>query len=190
MIELLEIHDFLDGETLAALRAELGAAGGADAKVTGSRPEASVESMVRRTTRLAVPAETRERVRGLLVARKGEIAAHFGVELGECEEPQFLRYRTGDYFVAHQDGNTPLVHDDTRFRRVSTVLFLSAPSEEPAPDTYGGGSLVFHGPFTGPVIRHRVAPSPGTLVAFRSETTHEVTPVTHGERYTIAAWFR
>jgi len=28
------------------------------------------------------------------------------------------------------------------------------------------------------------------LVAFRSETTHEVTPVTHGERYSIASWFR
>ena len=31
---------------------------------------------------------------------------------------------------------------------------------------------------------------PGTLVTFRSETTHEVTPVTHGVRYTIATWFR
>ena len=31
---------------------------------------------------------------------------------------------------------------------------------------------------------------PGTLVAFRSETTHEVTPVTHGERYSIVSWFR
>ena len=31
---------------------------------------------------------------------------------------------------------------------------------------------------------------PGTLVAFRSETTHEVTPVTHGERFSIASWYR
>jgi SM-20-related protein len=32
--------------------------------------------------------------------------------------------------------------------------------------------------------------APGTLVAYRAETTHEVTPVTHGERFTIVSWFR
>jgi SM-20-related protein len=148
-----------------------------------------VETLVRRTTLLAVSPETKERVRSLLLARKEEIGAHFGVELADCEEPQFLRYRTGDYFVAHQDGNTPMIRDDTRFRKVSAVLFLSTHSEEPAADAYGGGALVFHGPFT-TTLRVPVTPPPGTLVAFRSETTHEVTPVTHGERYTIAAWFR
>ncbi|MCA1578026.1 MAG: 2OG-Fe(II) oxygenase [Acidobacteria bacterium] len=30
----------------------------------------------------------------------------------------------------------------------------------------------------------------GTLIAFRAETTHEVTPVTHGERYSMVSWFR
>ena len=34
------------------------------------------------------------------------------------------------------------------------------------------------------------AEHPGSLVTFRSETTHEVTPVTHGVRYTFATWFR
>jgi predicted 2-oxoglutarate/Fe(II)-dependent dioxygenase YbiX len=32
--------------------------------------------------------------------------------------------------------------------------------------------------------------APGTLVAYRAETTHEVTPLTHGERFTVATWFR
>ena len=31
---------------------------------------------------------------------------------------------------------------------------------------------------------------PVTLVAFRAETTHEVTPVTHGERHSIVYWLR
>jgi predicted 2-oxoglutarate/Fe(II)-dependent dioxygenase YbiX len=31
---------------------------------------------------------------------------------------------------------------------------------------------------------------PGSLVAFRSETTHEVIPVTHGERFTVVSWYR
>ena len=104
MIDLLRIAGFLDADALAALRAELAAAAGDDAKVTGRSPEASVQSMVRRTTRLAVAPATRERVRGLLAARKEEIGEHFGVELGECEEPHFLRYRTGDYFVARGSG--------------------------------------------------------------------------------------
>ena len=110
--------------------------------------------------------------------------------LKECEEPQFLRYEPGDFFVAHQDGNTPLIHDDSRFRKVSVVLFLSRASDEPSPETYGGGELVMHGPYSGPILREKVNAVPGTLVAFRAETTHEVTPVTHGERFTVVSWFR
>jgi SM-20-related protein len=30
---------------------------------------------------------------------------------------------------------------------------------------------------------------PGLLVAFRSDTVHEVLPVTHGERFTVVSWF-
>jgi SM-20-related protein len=29
----------------------------------------------------------------------------------------------------------------------------------------------------------------GLLIAFRSDLLHEVTPVTHGERYTLVSWF-
>ena len=75
-------------------------------------------------------------------------------------------------------------------KRVSAVIFLSEKSEAPAEGTYGGGALVFHGPWTGPELRVAAGARPGSLVAFRAETTHEVTPVTHGVRYTIATWFR
>ncbi len=30
---------------------------------------------------------------------------------------------------------------------------------------------------------------PGLLIAFRSDTSHEVRPVTFGERFTIVTWF-
>jgi SM-20-related protein len=40
-----------------------------------------------------------------------------------------LRYEPGDVFVAHQDGNIPLVWDDSHFRRVSAVILLSEQSE-------------------------------------------------------------
>jgi SM-20-related protein len=124
------------------------------------------------------------------MAQKGALERHFAVALAGCEEPQFLRYHEGDFFVPHQDGNTPLIHDDSRFRKISAVLFLSASSTAPAPDTYGGGELVLHGPYSGPTLRVPVNAPPGTLVTFRAETTHEVTPVTHGERFTIVSWYR
>ena len=190
MIDLLEIEDFLDSATRAEIVAELERAGGAAATVTGAGPGAAVRPMARKATRVDVSPETRALVKERLMERKSEIEARFGVAVAECEDPQFLRYETGDFFVPHQDGNTPILHDDSRFRRVSAVIFLSEKSDEPAPDTYGGGALVFHGPYTGPDIRVEASARPGTLVTFRAETTHEVTPVTHGVRYTIATWFR
>ena len=189
-IDLLEIDGFLDPGEVAALRAELGTAAGAEATVLSTAPAGVVMPRVRKTTRIAVSPATRERVRQRLLDRRDDIAGHFGAEVGECEEPQFLRYEPGDFFVPHQDGNTSMVYDDSRFRRISLVIFLGKQSDEPAPNTYGGGSLVFHGPYNGPQLRVPVTPAPGKLVAFRAETTHEVTMVTHGERYTIVSWYR
>src|SRR5205085_1516987 len=61
---------------------------------------------------------------------------------------------------------------------------------EPLPETYGGGELMLHGPYGSREPPVRADAQPGTLVAFRAETTHEVTPVTHGERFTIVSWYR
>jgi len=151
------------------------AAAGEPATMLGSpRP-----SSARRATRIAVSQNARTAIVGLLEGLKPRIEAHFNRALDGFEAPQFLRYGPGDYFVAHQDGNTPLVHDESRFRKVSVVIFVSAP------DAYSGGSLVLHA--EPPVT---LAPAPGTLVAFPSETTHEVLPVTLGERLSIVSWYR
>jgi SM-20-related protein len=188
MIDLLEIESFLDEDTRARLVAELDASHGAPATVLSADAGGRMDA-ARKSTRVTVSPETRALVRQRLMERKPELEAHFGIQVAECEDPQFLRYETGDYFVAHQDGNTPMIWDDSRFRRISCVIFLSHKADEPAPETYGGGALVFHGPYP---TNERVAAGaqPGSLVTFRAETTHEVTPVTHGVRYTIATWFR
>jgi predicted 2-oxoglutarate/Fe(II)-dependent dioxygenase YbiX len=186
MIDLLMIRDFLDTVRRDEIVAELRLASGSPAAVYGKETAGAVEPRVRKVMRLAVSPETRRYMMRQLLERKGPLEKHFGIDFTECEEPQFLRYADGDYFVAHQDGNTPLIFDQTRHRRVSVVIFLNSQSKEPAPDTYGGGALVFHGP----ARRLPVAAVPGTLVAFRAEVTHEVEPVTHGERYTIVSWYR
>lgn len=189
MIDLLEIGDFLDEAACDALRAELREAGGGPAALLGQDKAGPVQPQVRKATRIAVPSATGRCVKELFMARKEALERHFGLALGDCEEPQFLRYETGDFFVPHQDGNTPLIYDKSRFRKISVVLFLSRPSDEPLPGTYGGGSLVLHGPYSGPELRVSITALPGLLVAFRAETTHEVTPVTHGERFTVVSWF-
>ena len=166
--------------------AELKSSESSAATVYGRTTSGSVDQHVRRTLRVKPSDETVELVTRRLRECREAVEKHFAVALNECEEPQFLRYREGDFFVAHQDGNTGLLRLDTERRLISTVIFLSRESAAPEPDAFCGGSLVFsdlHNSF------HMPAES-GTLVAFRSETTHEVTPVTQGERYSIASWYR
>ena len=186
-IDLLKVCRFFDARACAEIVAEMRAAQGGPANVYGRGEAGAVEERVRRVTRVGASQETVELVRRRLSECRAEVERHFGVGLGVCEEPQFLRYRAGDFFVAHQDGNTPLLRfERERMRRISVVIFLNGQSETPAPDAYGGGWLAFHAPRADTL---RLAPAAGTLAAFRSEATHEVTPVTHGERYTIVSWY-
>jgi predicted 2-oxoglutarate/Fe(II)-dependent dioxygenase YbiX len=105
MIDLLQIDHFLDAAACESLRAELQQAAGTAAMLLGRTGAEAVQPQVRRTTRAAMPPGVRERVTLLLLARKDALERHFGVTLATCEEPQFLRYGPGDFFVAHQDGN-------------------------------------------------------------------------------------
>jgi SM-20-related protein len=183
--------DFLDQSTCDRIVAEMKTAQGLAATVYGQSAKGSVNESVRKTLRVRPTNEIVELVTDRLSACKADVEIHFGVRLNECEEPQFLRYREGDFFVAHQDGNTGLLQLDSERRLISTVIFLSRESELPDSNTHCGGSLVITD-LRAPAdrARIRVSAEPGTLVAFRSETTHEVTPVTHGERFSIASWYR
>ena len=184
--DLFVVPQFFEQRLCDAIAVELKAAAGSSATVYGTASSGTIDEMVRRTVRVKPSQETVALIIQKLLACKDAVEKHFDVSLNECEEPQFLRYRAGDFFVAHQDGNTGLMLLDSEKRRISTVIFLSRESESPEPDAYCGGSLVFSN------LRNsfRMTAEPGTLVAFRSETTHEVTPVTHGERYSIASWYR
>lgn len=189
--DLLVVKEFFDPITCREIVAEMNTAEGAAATVYGRGASGSVDQAVRQTLRIRPSATTVQLVVDRLLQFKPAAEKHFDVALSECEDPQFLRYREGDFFVAHQDGNTGLLRLDTERRRVSTVIFLSRETETPEPDAYCGGSLVFTDlrPGSSEPKFHFVG-EPGTLIAFRAETTHEVTPVTHGERYSIVSWFR
>jgi len=182
---------FLDVRTCDEIIKELANVPHNPATVYGSSARGAVDEAMRKTIRLTSSAQTVEYITAKLVEAREPIATHFGIDLTKHEDPQFLRYEVGDFFVAHQDGNTGLMLSEReQFRKVSVVIFLSRQSDIPAPDSYGGGSLVFTEwrPGRNPG-QYSLAAEPGTLVAFPAETTHEVTPVTAGERYSIVSWY-
>ena len=174
---------FFEKSTSENIIAAMCSSEGVPATLYGRTESDSIDNNVRRSLRCELSPEVVSVVKNKLIEVTPEIEDHFSVKLCECEDPQFLRYRTGDFFVAHQDGNTGMLALDQENRRISVVIFLS-PS-----DTHWGGKLVFHDYRS----QKRFAFSthnPGTVVAFRSETTHEVTPIISGERFSIAGWYR
>lgn len=187
---MLLLPSFLDAATLELILHEVSPAAGTPSPVYGGKTAEQVDPRVRRVESLSVNENLQTLVSGFLAGAQERLSTHFGTALGSFEPAQFLRYREGDFFVPHQDGNTPIVRDQTLGRRVSVVIFLNAASQETGSGVYGGGSLVLHGGYPRFDERHVVPAAPGALVAFRSETTHEVTPVTHGCRYTIVSWYR
>ena len=183
---LFIVTHFIALDECQAVLSEMKSAAASAATVYGRTTSGAIDQNVRKTLRVKPSDPTVNLITARLWSYKEAVAKHFDVALSECEEPQFLRYREGDFFVAHQDGNTGLLQLDTERRRVSTVIFLNRKVEVPQPDAYCGGSLLF----TNYNDKYSADAEPGMLIAFRSETTHEVTPVTHGERYSIASWYR
>ena len=190
--DLLLTPNFLDDLTCQQVIQEAQASGSNPATVYGHSDVGSVDDRVRKASRLKLSATTTEFVHRRLIEHKKMVERHFSISLNDCEEPQFVRYDVGDFFVAHQDGNTGLLQlKSDAERKVSVVIFLNRQSEGADSATYSGGSLKFSDYRAEPQYREFHLPAEaGTLVAFRSELTHEVTPVTHGKRYSIVSWYR
>jgi SM-20-related protein len=185
---------FLDAEECARLSAEARQAERV-AGAVGDDEESYAVDVRRRSTDIAeVPAEAKDLVDRKLTAMIPEIERHFSVAVEGRQSLQFLAYKKGDFFQAHRDRNeAPEVADYAGSRQVSVAIFLNGEGEESSSGTYGGGSLTFYG-LLGEDDADRQIGLPligeeGLLVAFRSDLAHAVTPVTHGERYTVVTWF-
>tara|TARA_Y100001947_G_C10256859_1_gene268287 strand:- start:157 stop:708 length:552 start_codon:yes stop_codon:yes gene_type:complete len=103
---------------------------------------------------------------------------HFKVNLTGYEGVQFTKYKAnGDNYKWHKD--TLEKHDKTQ-RKLSVVVQLSKPED------YKGGELqLFNGmkePEELPIKNQ------GSLIVFKSEEWHQVTPVVEGTRYSIVMW--
>src|SRR6476660_3816632 len=187
-------RNFLDAQMCHDLIAEARAAPTTRAPVYIRGSDETIHETVRKTTSFHPSEATLAQVHERLLNEKSALEEHFGPSLSDCEQPQFLRYEPGDFFVRHQDGNTEqLEFDHLRIRRISLIVFLNDHAVEPQENCYTGGALNLYdkdnmppeGPEPVPVLGET-----GLLIAFTAETMHEVAPVTSGERFTIITWFR
>ena len=194
---LFVVRDFFEPELCAELLSEARSAAGAPATVVRKGVTRTVvDEELRRTKQARVSEATSSLVEARLLALQAELETHFGMTLAYWQEQKFLVYREGDFFSPHRDSlgaHVPGVSESAEERKVSVVVFLNGESEAPGPNVYGGGYLRIYGLMDDPRMEGYGIPligEPGVLVAFRSELIHEVTPVTHGERFTIVSWFR
>jgi predicted 2-oxoglutarate/Fe(II)-dependent dioxygenase YbiX len=190
---LLAVKDFFDADCCARLRSEVRSAASTRATVRGQGTHYLVDPSVRSAGWAEVSAATLSFVGERLARLKPVAERHFGMPLTGYQQPQLLIYREKDHYRPHRDCSREA--DDSGFakeRRVSAVIFLSSEAEGPREGAYCGGALTFYGLIDDPRGSNRGFPlsgEAGLLIAFRSEVVHEVTPVTAGERYTIATWF-
>jgi len=180
----------LDPEEAASLREEMAGAAARVSTVAEGETADEVDEGQRSSKWAQVSDETRTRLQERLLTLKPALAAHFGQEFADCQPAQFLVYREGDFFGAHHDtSEDEEAADFVRERRISVILFVNGVSEEPAPDSFGGGALTFYGLMDDARVGLPVDAEPGLAVGFPAETLHGVTPVLHGERFTVVTWF-
>ena len=190
---LYVVKDFFDADACARYRKETRASTGEKAQIGGDLEGPVVDESVRRATDILVGSSTASSVLACLQALKPHLEVHFKVALTDCEEPQFLAYKPGDFYLPHTDNfDKSGVATTLAKRKVTAVIFLNSEAVAPGRDTYSGGSLTFYGLIDEPRWRDcgfSLVGEAGLLIAFRADILHEVPPVTHGERHTIVTWF-
>ena len=146
----------------------------------------------RSTKRVWVSDGTYSLIEERLAALRSRLEQHFHVGLRGMQPPQFLRYGVGDFFRCHADTSDKAgAPDFLTQRKVSAVIFLGHPADDP-PAAGRGGDLVFHGLIDDQRMQDRGFAFPsdeGTCLAFPSTTLHEVTAITAGQRYSVVTWF-
>jgi len=189
---LLAVRDFLDAEVCARLREDMLAAK-VSAGTVGTKTEDVIDEDIRRAAVAKVPADSKSLINSRLSDLQPELESHFNLTLKRFEKPQFLIYSQGGFYTPHQDSSDdPEAVEYIKMRKVSVVIFLNSESEEPGKSFYVGGKLTFYGLMKDPLWKNCGLPligEEGLLIAFRSDVTHEVTPVTCGTRHTIVTWF-
>ena len=186
-------EEFLSADQCKQLRAEAVSSKSVPATMVDESNEVNLNEARRKTKIVEISDADRLSLSEKILAIKPQIEEYFSIELAGCQVPQLLNYHPGDYFKIHRDVNEQNSgNPELAGRRVSAVIFLNEQSPEPKENCFGGGLLNLYGLIDQPVWKDKAFPikgETGLLIAFRSETLHEVTEVTYGERFTVVNWF-
>lgn len=108
----------------------------------------------------------------LLLASTIPYARKHGVQEMFHEPYSMLRYRGGEEYKAHADGET------YTGRSISAIVYLN--------DDYEGGEIEF------PNFEIKIKPEPGMLILFPSNFAykHIAHPVTKGTKYALVTWIK
>lgn len=182
---------FLEASLCEELRAKMKTQAFEAGHVKAADRGYTVDTSVRSARVVQVPVDYAYMIKDRLEELRPSIEDYFTVNLRLQEKPQFLLYTPGGHYSPHRDVPVGQVEREAKIkdRIVSVVVFVN---DHSGVHPYSGGELVFYGLASDPQWQDYglpLDPEPGLLVAFRSETLHEVRPLTGGERYTIATWF-
>lgn len=105
-------------------------------------------------------------------------ADFYGYDMWNISQLQYAVYegQNADHFDWHID--TDMENTAPSVRKMSISVQLSDADE------YEGGDIEFRGASLPPSVREK-----GTVITFPSWQLHRVTPVTHGVRKSLVAWF-
>jgi len=182
---------FLGADVCQQLCHEIGAGASVPAYINELGGKDVLDEARRRTQYVRVTDRAQKLVEQCFYAMRSELERYFSGTFGRLQQPQFLRYRRGDFFRAHQDASDDIRHSpEVRCRRLSLVVFLNRQSRVPEADAYCGGELTLFRVDDDVDPRLHIAGQAGLLVAFPPHVVHEVRPVTYGERYTVVTWYQ
>jgi SM-20-related protein len=188
--QLYVAKGFFDVSLCRALMHEMREGSARPATISGRGGVEIVDQRRRRTDQVMVSPDGQWRVEQRLASLKPDLECHFKMKLPELQKPQYLRYGRGNFFRPHQDSsNHPDNDPNVRYRKISVVVFVNRQTRLPEDDAYCGGELRLFRLDDDPDPTFCVAGEAGMLVAFSSGVFHEVRPVTHGERFTVIAWY-
>jgi predicted 2-oxoglutarate/Fe(II)-dependent dioxygenase YbiX len=184
--------EFLDAERVKQIIVKSASGAGQPAGVI-SGGESVVDTTVRLVDEISMPIKMQSYVRSRLDLLKPLLEKHFKTTLQGAEDPVCLAYRAGSFYKPHRDVSSN-THDPefVRHRSITAIVFLNAETENGAHGSYSGGSVAFYGVMKFPGWEDygvSLKGREGLLVAFPSDTLHEVQPVTAGTRSTIVTWF-
>ena len=101
----------------------------------------------------------------------------YELSMSDIESVQLSHYKKGQFYSKHVDFNN--FNSNNAFtRKLSMSIQLSHEN------SYEGGDLLLY--YSGDV--YRTPKSKGSVIVFDSRLTHEVTPITKGERYSLVKW--